>query len=121
MDARSKKRPGAYVTEGMLTHLRQRIRGSKEDILPSTTLIAVYSCWMKRLRGPSPRKIRGGFSAEPSPAMRSDVWRYRTPWQGRACSATCLFENRMVGGSLCLHGFRPDAFFVLCGGFFADD
>ena len=27
----------------------------------------------------------------------------------------------MVGGSLCLHGFRPDAFFVLCGGFFADD
>ena len=29
MDARSKKRPGAYVTEGMLSHLRQRIRGSK--------------------------------------------------------------------------------------------
>ena len=38
MDARSKERPGAYVTEGMLSHLRQRIRGSKKAIAIACSL-----------------------------------------------------------------------------------
>ena len=41
MDSRSKKRPGAYVTEGMLSHLRQHIRGSKKAITIACSLADV--------------------------------------------------------------------------------
>ena len=70
----------------MLTLLRQVIRGMKEDILPSTTLIAAYSCWMKRLRGPSPRKIRGGFSADDDAALDFDV-----------AEPECAFTRKVLG------------------------